>query len=165
MDEFMRANAAKVCLQGLQRVEEKHNDPEVSLCYLEPTDMGPYRTQMLMEVKITVSSGKCDIHILDMSTGSVDKKTGEVTFDPANKVDQKADNCVTWKDNGNGGLDLVNYSWSQSTVGLPWWFPLPDSFMQKTASFVIGQVVKDGMKKANDKIAESYAEELERVKV
>eukprot|EP00435_Cladocopium_sp_Y103_P005991 s1188_g1.t3 len=164
MDEFMRANAAQVCLQGLQRVEEKHNDPEVLLCYLEPTDMGPYRTQMLMEVKITVSSGKCDIYILDMSTGSVDKKTGEVTFDPANKVDQKADNCVTWKDNGNGGLDLVNYSWSQSTVGLPWWFPLPDSFMQKTAQFVIGQVVKDGMKKANDKIAASYAEELERVK-
>ena len=114
----------KVCLQGLQRVEDKHNDPEVLLCYLEseaqnlskperrqrqgsfggvgvpqlhcfphlrPTDMGPYRTQMLMEatsyavkgkkcsckcnqcnrfeVKITVSSGKCDIHILDMSTG------------------------------------------------------------------------------------------------
>ena len=66
----------------------------------------------------------------------MDKKTGEVTFDPANKVppaaempfhwkkgflrqpvralmlvrlpkelqvDQKADNCVTWKDNGRGG--------------------------------------------------------------
>lgn len=58
------------------------------------------------QVKITVTSGKCDIHILDMSTGlsvahlaehvvsgsmdggvgEVNKKTGEVTFDPANKV-------------------------------------------------------------------------------
>jgi len=163
MDNFMKENAAKVCLQGLQKIEEKPNNPEVLMCYLEPTDMGPYRTQMLMEVKITVSSGKCDIHILDMSTGSVDKKTGEVTFDPANKVDQKAENCVTWKDNGKGGLDMVNYSSSESTVGMPWWFPLPDAFMQKTASFVIGQVVKDGIKKANEQIAKSYAKEVERV--
>ena len=82
----------KVCLQGLQRVEEKHNDPEVLLCYLEsdaqniskperrqrqgsfggvgvpqlhcfphlrPTDIGPYRTQMLMEATYGVKGKKC----------------------------------------------------------------------------------------------------------
>lgn len=164
MDEFMRENAAQVCLQGLQRIETKPEDPEVLLCYLEPTDMGPYRTQMRMEVKIAVSPGKCDVQILDMLAGSVDKKTNEVTFDPANKVYSEADNVVSWRDNGKGGLDMLNSSWSKSEVALPWWFPLPDAFMSKTATFVIGQIVKDGMKKANEKIAVSYAEELASVK-
>ncbi|CAK9104076.1 unnamed protein product [Durusdinium trenchii] len=163
-DEFMRENAAQVCLQGLQRIETKPEDPEVLLCYLEPTDMGPYRTQMRMEVKIAVSPGKCDVQILDMLAGSVDKKTNEVTFDPANKVYSEADNVVSWRDNGKGGLDMLNSSWSKSEVALPWWFPLPDAFMSKTATFVIGQIVKDGMKKANEKIAVSYAEELASVK-
>lgn len=32
---WLEMSKLKVCLQGLQRVEEKHNDPEVLLCYLE----------------------------------------------------------------------------------------------------------------------------------
>ncbi|CAJ1383721.1 unnamed protein product [Effrenium voratum] len=156
MDKFMRENAAQVCLQNLEKIEKKQGAAEVMVCYLQPTDMGPYRTQMKMEVKVEVLPGSCVLHILDMHAGQVDKKTGEVTFDPEHKVQQKAENVVTWTDNGRGGLEVVNRSWSKSKMGLPWWFPLPDKVVEQTAKFVIGQVIKDGVKKVNEQIEEKY---------
>eukprot|EP00933_Yihiella_yeosuensis_P080556 TRINITY_DN94007_c0_g1_i1.p1 TRINITY_DN94007_c0_g1~~TRINITY_DN94007_c0_g1_i1.p1 ORF type:complete len:326 (-),score=51.82 TRINITY_DN94007_c0_g1_i1:15-992(-) len=159
MDDFMKEYAAEVCLQNLQRIEPKQGSPDVKLCYLEPNDVGPYRSQIRMEVQVeVVGSGKCDVNILEIIPGVVDKSTGRVTFDDKYMIDLTSDSNITWKDDGRGGLNIVNFSSSKSQMPLPWWFPMPDSVVQKVISFFIGQVVSAGHKKVNEQIKTRYAQ-------
>lgn len=165
MDAFMKENAAEVCLQNLERMEAKPGDPEVKFCYIEPNDVGPYRSQIRMEIKVeVVESGKCDIQILEMIAGGVDKKTGKADFeDNINKIEMEAENSISWKSNGRGGLEVVNFNKSQSFVKLPWWFPIPDAIVEKVVTFFIGQVISTGHRKVNAQIAEKFAEWQRRV--
>jgi len=163
MDAFMKENAATVCLQNVERIEVAPQDPEAKHLYLEPNDMGPYRSQMRLTVKVDVGdSGRCDINILEMEPGNVDKKTGELTFDPANRPDFKTQNTVTWEENSVGGLKVINRSTARSVTTLPWWFPLPDALVQKLAQFFISKVISTGMKKVNEQIEKQYAAYLTR---
>mmetsp|Transcript_95512 Transcript_95512/g.273975 ORF Transcript_95512/g.273975 Transcript_95512/m.273975 type:complete len:296 (+) Transcript_95512:75-962(+) len=158
MNAFMKENASTVCLQNVERIVATPQDPEVKHLYLERTDMGPFRSQMRLTAKVdVVDSGRCDINILDMEAGSVDKKTGEVTFDDANKPDFKTQNTVTWKENSGGGLKVINSSSARSVMTLPWWFPLPDAVLQKLMQLFISNVISTGMKKVNVQIEKQYA--------
>ncbi|CAE7385856.1 setd3 [Symbiodinium natans] len=167
MDAFMRENAAEVSLQNLEKIVPKPGEPEILQCFLKPNDIGPYRSQLMMEVKVEVAEagGKCNIHILDMFPGNVDKKTGEVTFDPQYKMDMESENIIQWTENGQGGLEVVNRAWSRSRMNLPWWFPLPDAFIEKAAQLMIRKVVKDGIAKVNEQIDTKYSAWLAREKV
>jgi len=156
MDAFMQQHATEVCLQNVEKIEPKPGDPDVRLCYLEPNDMGPYRSQMRLTVKVVPDAGRCDIKILDMEPGSVDKKTGEVTFDPGNKMDFTTENVITWETNETGGVRVTNRSSSRSVMKLPWWFPLPDGLVTKLTQLFVGQVISAGLKKVNKQIEEQY---------
>ena len=56
---FFQLFATQVCLQGLQRIETKPEDPEVLLCYLEPPP----------EKRTTFSIGACVTRVADLSEG------------------------------------------------------------------------------------------------
>jgi len=158
MDDFMQQHASDVCIQNVQRIEQTPENPEVKYCWLEPQDMGPYRSQMRLTLTVDASkSGRCDINIINMESGSVDKKTGEVTFDPNVKLDFKTENFVTWQDNGGGGLHVVNTSVAKTSMSPPWWFPIPDAIVSKLAGIFIRQVVNTGMRKVNEQIKTRYS--------
>jgi len=157
MDAFMQENATEVCLQNVQRIEDKSDDTEVKFLYLEPTDFGPYRSQMRLTVKVEAGSGRCDINILNMEAGVIDKKTGDVDFNTEAKMSFKTENTVSWKDAGNGKLRVMNRSQASSMTSLPWWFPVPDAAVEKIAQFFIGQVISTGVKKVNEQIEQRYA--------
>jgi len=158
MDDFMQQNASDVCIQNVQRIEEMPETPEIKYCWLEPQDMGPFRSQMRLTLTVDASkSGRCDINILNMESGSVDKKTGEVKFDPDVKLDFKTENFVTWEDNGEGGLRVQNTSVARTSVNPPWWFPIPDAIISKLSGIFVRQVVNTGMKKVNEQIKERYS--------
>jgi len=167
MDAFMRENAAEVSLQNLEKIVPKPGQPEILQCFMKPNDIGPYRSQLMMEVKVEVAEagGKCNVHILDMHPGNVDKKTGEVTFDPQYKMDMESENIIEWVENSEGGLDLTNHAWSRSRMNLPWWFPLPDAFVEKAAKLMTGKVVRDGMAKVNEQIESKFSAWLVNEKV
>lgn len=158
MDDFMQQYASDVCIQNVQRIEPSLENPEVKYCWLEPQDMGPFRSQMRLTLTVDASeSGRCDINILNMESGSVDKKTGEVKFDPDVKLDFKTENFVTWEDNGAGGLRVLNTSVARTCMNPPWWFPLPDAIIGKLSTIFIRQVVNTGMRKVNEQIKQRYS--------
>mmetsp|Transcript_45560 Transcript_45560/g.83418 ORF Transcript_45560/g.83418 Transcript_45560/m.83418 type:complete len:217 (+) Transcript_45560:168-818(+) len=157
MDEFMKENATEVCLQNVERIEPTDDD-QTKLLYLKPQDFGPSRSQMRLTVKVDlIRSGCVEVDILEMEPGAVDKKTGEVEFDPANKPDFTAENFITWEEKG-GSLYVKNVSRSKSTMTLPWWFPLPDAVVAKLSEFFTRQLVTTGMKKVNEQIEKRYLE-------
>mmetsp|Transcript_31665 Transcript_31665/g.73960 ORF Transcript_31665/g.73960 Transcript_31665/m.73960 type:complete len:267 (+) Transcript_31665:82-882(+) len=157
MDAFMKENMIEVCLQNVERIEPT-DDPQKNILYLEPQDFGPSRTQMRLTVNVDlIRSGCVEVDILEMEPGAVDKKTGEVTFDPANKPDFTAENFITWEEKA-GRLYVKNISKSSSTMSLPWWFPLPDALVAKISEVFTRQVVTTGMKKVNEQIKKRYLE-------
>jgi len=158
MDDFMQQYASDVCIQNVQRIEPSLENPDAKYCWLEPQDMGPFRSQMRLTLTVDASeSGRCDINILNMESGSVDKKTGEVKFDPDVKLDFKTENFVTWEDNGAGGLRVLNTSVARTCINPPWWFPLPDAIIGKLSTIFIRQVVNTGMRKVNEQIKQRYS--------
>mmetsp|Transcript_56554 Transcript_56554/g.175867 ORF Transcript_56554/g.175867 Transcript_56554/m.175867 type:complete len:296 (-) Transcript_56554:157-1044(-) len=162
MDAFMAENATEVTLQNLERMEDKPGEPGVKLCYLEPTDFGPFRSQMRLTVRVDLpQSGRCDIAILNMENGSVDKKTGKVTFPDAkeNASNFKFDtsNIITWKEGGASGLELMNVSKAKSETILPMWFPLPDGLMQALTSTFVRKIISSGQEKVMDQMKLKFA--------
>jgi len=163
MDAFMQQNATEVCLQNLQKITPKPDDPTLNVCYLEPNEIGPFRSQMRLTVRVELAdTGRCDINILEMETGSYDKKAGEFNFDNAQKMDFfKSDNSVTWKDTSAGGLQVTNRSTSNSVTTLPWWFPVPDTVVQKVASTFVTRIITTGVQKVNEQIGEKFTKWVE----
>jgi len=157
MDDFMKENATEVCLQNVEQIVPTDDD-KTKLLYLKPQDFGPSRSQMRLTVKVDlIRSGCVEVDILEMEPGAVDKKTGEVEFDPANKPDFTSENFITWEDR-EGSLYVKNISRSRSTMTLPWWFPLPDAVVARLSEFFTRQLVTTGMKKVNEQIEKQYLE-------
>lgn len=157
MDDFMSENATDVSLQNLERIEDKPDEPGIKLCYLEPTDFGPFRSQMRLTVKVEPASGSCDVNILNMETGTVDKKTGDVKWpDPkadagAFKFDTK--NIISWEPRDDKvGLKLQNVCQARSETVLPGWFPLPDAVMQSIVRAFVRKVISDGQEKVMEQM-------------
>jgi len=118
---------------------------------------------MRLTVRVELAdTGRCDINILEMETGSYDKKAGEFNFDNAQKMDFfKSDNSVTWKDTSAGGLQVTNRSTSNSVTTLPWWFPVPDTVVQKVASTFVTRIITTGVQKVNEQIGEKFTKWVE----
>jgi len=163
MDAFMQQNATEVCLQNLQKIVPQPDDPTVNVCYLEPNEVGPFRSQMRLTIKVELAdTGRCDINILDMENGSYDKKSGEFNFDNAQKMDFfKSDSSVTWKETSSGGLHVTNRSTSNSVTTLPWWFPVPDVVVQKVVSTFVTRIITTGVQKVNEQIEEKFTKWVE----
>lgn len=158
MDAFMEKNALDVCLQNLQKIEPKPGQPNVKHCYMEPNDIGISQFQMRLEVVVESRAGQCDVKILDMIPGAVNKSTGEVTFDESLRLDMEGQNSITWKQTADGGLLLTNYSKSSSSMSLPWWFPMPDAVVQKLIQFGMGQAITKGQKKVNEQVQLKFSD-------
>eukprot|EP00929_Paragymnodinium_shiwhaense_P010563 TRINITY_DN11531_c0_g1_i1.p1 TRINITY_DN11531_c0_g1~~TRINITY_DN11531_c0_g1_i1.p1 ORF type:complete len:186 (-),score=28.44 TRINITY_DN11531_c0_g1_i1:246-803(-) len=160
MDRFLASNP-DVTLQNLQRMEDKEGEPGVKVCYLEPNDVGPFRSQMRLTVRVSFpQSGTCDVDIMNMENGTVNKKTGEATFPDPSEVDYKfkfdTSNILIWEKTANGGLQLRNTSRNRSELTLPTWFPLPDALISTvTKAFVVG-IVKNGQKAVVEQISKQY---------
>jgi len=155
MDSFMRENAASVCLANMDKITPVPGNPDAKYCYLAPNDIGDYRAQTRLTVRVDVAeTGRCDVVILDMEFGSVDKKTGVATF--TNRAEFTAENVITWKETASGDLELINSTRGTSTTPLPWWFPIPDIVVKQLFNVIIKQVVSGGLKKVNQQIREKY---------
>lgn len=160
MDEFMAEHATDVSLQNIQRIEDKPDDPDVKLCYLAPSDIGPFRSQMRLTIKVEVpKTGMCNINILNMENGTVDKGTGKTTFpEPKDAPPFKFDteNTITWEGAGDG-LHVVNTSRSHSETVLPGWFPLPDQLVQVISSAFVKRIITGGQSKVMEQLEQRYS--------
>jgi len=161
MDKFMAENAVSVSLQNLEKMEDKPGEADVKYCYLEPTDIGPFRTQMRMTVRVDLPGpGRCDVKILNMENGTVDKATGEVTFpEPKDAPPFSFDtsNSITWEDSGSAdGLKVRNACKARSEMTLPFWFPLPEKIVQGLTTTFVKRVITSGQEKVMEQMEERY---------
>lgn len=160
LDAFMAENATDVALQGIQRMEEKPDEPGVKYCFMAPMDIGPYRSQMRLTARVQPESGRCAVQVLNMEIGTVDKKTGEVTYPKASDQTPfsfETENVITWESDGAGGLRVVNVSKGYSEVTLPWWFPLPDSLVKAVVTAGVRQMVTQGQAKVMQQLQDRFA--------
>lgn len=160
MDAFMAQHSHDVILQNLEKMEDKPGEPDVKYCYTEPTDVGPWRTQMRLTVRIELpESGRCDVKVLNIENGSVDKSTGNAVFpEPKDSVPFKfqTENTITWSEDASGALKVLNYSKARSETTLPFWFPLPDKMVQVLSSALVKGIITSGQKKAMEQMEKQF---------
>merc|ERR1712217_201165 len=106
-------------------------------------EIGPLRvvTRLTTMVECTTPH-QVDVKVLQMNPGTVNRKTGEITFNPKMALDSKVTNRVTWRDSGVRGLQMIVYSRNVIMLSLPWWFPMPTIVVQQIVGLFVDQVVK-----------------------
>lgn len=162
MDAFMREKAAEVLIAGSVHTEDKPGEPDVKMAYVAPTDFGPFRTQLRVTMKVQPQPpGKCIMKIIDVTSGSVEKSTGKVTWadpkDVAEKFKFDSQYVVSWTSDSSGNLQVRNVVTSWSRTELPFWIPIPDQILQVLVSGWIKRVTSSGQEECMSKLGGEFA--------
>lgn len=163
MDAFMHQKAAEVLIAGSVETEDMPGEPGVKICYVAPTDFGPFRTQLRVTMRVIPQPpGKCVMKIIDVTSGSVDKSTGKVTWpDPkevAEKFSFESQYVITWRSDNSGNLLLRNHVTSWSKTELPFWIPIPDAILHVLVFGWIKRVTSSGQEEVMSKLGGEFAE-------
>jgi len=156
MDAFMAENSTAVALRNVEKTEEKPDDSGQQLCYLEPTNIGPFSTQVRLTVDINLpDSGECDINIMKIEAGSVQKKEGGGKFTRL-FAHTKTRNSMSWKMGGEQGLEVTYTTFARAVAGLPFWFPFPDGWVKSAIEGQINQIVSSLQGEVMDRLQDKY---------
>lgn len=156
MDVFMKENATTVCVQA-EKVEPAPSPGEF-YCWVPRISLGPLSVETRLTVTVDVAeSSQVAVRVLDMSSGVVNRKTGEADLGTSmKKFDFQAQNTVTWNEAGGEGLQLSVQARNEITLPIPWWFPLPDVIIQRILTLTINEIVRLTVKKAAGDIKKEY---------
>eukprot|EP00930_Biecheleria_cincta_P063135 TRINITY_DN48634_c0_g1_i1.p1 TRINITY_DN48634_c0_g1~~TRINITY_DN48634_c0_g1_i1.p1 ORF type:complete len:298 (+),score=32.32 TRINITY_DN48634_c0_g1_i1:47-940(+) len=162
MDAFMHQKAAEVLIAGSVETEDKPGEPGVKICYVAPTDFGPFRTQLRVTMKVQPQPpGKCIMKIIDVTSGSVNKSTGEVTWPDPKEVAEKfafeSQYVISWRSDESGNLFIKNHVTSWSKTELPFWIPIPDAILHMLVSGWIKRVTSSGQEEVMSKLGGEFA--------
>ncbi|CAK0819115.1 unnamed protein product [Prorocentrum cordatum] len=155
MDAFMAEHSTAVALQNVEKTEEEAGDSGQTLCYLEPTTIGPFSTQVRLTVGISLpESGECDIDVMKIEAGSV-KKAGAGNFKRL-FAHTKTRNSMSWKMGSERGLEVTYTTFARAVAGLPFWFPFPEGWVKSAIEGQISQIVSSLQGEVMDRLRDKY---------
>eukprot|EP00930_Biecheleria_cincta_P007164 TRINITY_DN108321_c0_g1_i1.p1 TRINITY_DN108321_c0_g1~~TRINITY_DN108321_c0_g1_i1.p1 ORF type:complete len:332 (+),score=26.34 TRINITY_DN108321_c0_g1_i1:46-1041(+) len=141
MDAFMAEHASSVAISAkfLERIEDYPNDPSIKLCYVGSSDMQFLANLLSVRIaqKASCRPGRCDVTVVKIQWGSVDARTGHVTFPELSEesgLNYRGQSIITWRPDGAGGLRLQNNACGYNEIPLPWWIPVPEGAVQSIAN-------------------------------
>eukprot|EP00929_Paragymnodinium_shiwhaense_P010405 TRINITY_DN115029_c0_g1_i1.p1 TRINITY_DN115029_c0_g1~~TRINITY_DN115029_c0_g1_i1.p1 ORF type:complete len:368 (-),score=98.12 TRINITY_DN115029_c0_g1_i1:67-1113(-) len=157
LDGFMERHCTECCLEHMHRSEPLPEEPGKMHCYLLPLDIGMYQVQVRLTIEVATDSQAAEVKILNMEAAEVNKTTGEADFSAALRPPFTTANYMTWQEDVAGGVTFVNSSTICTRLTMPWWFPLPDSMVQRIISFFMSKTISSAQKKTNNVIEARFA--------